>query len=190
MLGHYHGQVINYAEIGRSFGISDMSIRKYMDILAGTFMVRVLEPWYVNVGKRLIKRPKIYFRDSGIFHSMMFIENLHQLQAHNKLGASWEGFALESVCRKMERYNNPVYFWSTHRGAEVDLFWQCAGKNWACEFKYMDAPRLTRSMQFALNDLELENLWVIYPGKDQYVLSGKISVIPLAEVTEQTFNFS
>jgi predicted AAA+ superfamily ATPase len=182
MLCHYHGQVINYSEIGRSFGISDTTVKRYIDILESTFMVRVQPPWYVNLGKRLVKSPKIYIKDSGIFHSLMVIETMEQLEAHNKLGASWEGYALECVSRSIGKRDEEMYFWSTHSGAEVDLFWQEGGKNWGIEFKYADAPRLTKSMQSAMKDLELEHLWVVYPGKDCYQLSGNITVLPLVQI--------
>ncbi|MBN1561671.1 ATP-binding protein [candidate division KSB1 bacterium] len=179
MLSHYHGQIINYAELGRSFGISDMTIRKYIDILENTFMVRVLPPRYANLGKRLVKRPKIYIRDSGIFHRLQSIENEEQLLANPKLGASWEGFSLELACRHIQQNGHPVYFWATHTGAEVDLFWQQGGKNLAIEFKYMDAPRLTKSMQIALDDLELEHLWIVYPGPDEYPLHARVTALPV-----------
>jgi predicted AAA+ superfamily ATPase len=185
MLGHYHGQVVNFSEIGRAFGMSDNTIRKYLDILESTFMVRLLQPWHVNVGKRLVKRPKIYFRDSGLYHSLMTIQDRNQLLSHNKIGASWEGFALENVSRILQGHVNDLYFWSTHRGAEIDLFWQYGGKNWGIEFKYTDAPKLTKSMQIALEDLNLEYLWIIYPGHDSYFLSKKIMVCPLEEVTKK-----
>lgn len=188
MLSHYHTQILNYAEIGRSFGISDMSIRKYIDILEGTFMIRVLQPWYTNIKKRLVKRPKIYLRDSGIFHSLMSIETESQLLSHPKLGASWEGFALECVARVIEKDNHPVYFWRTHEGAEVDLFWQKAGKNWGVEFKFMDAPKRTKSMHIAVQDLELQHLWIIYPGSDKYALDDKTTVLPLNLVRDVAGN--
>ncbi len=182
MLCHYHGQTLNYAELSRSFGISDMTARKYLNILSGTFMVRVLQPWYANLGKRLVKRPKIYLRDSGLFHALMQIETLDQLSSHNKLGASWEGFALECVCRSLGKMNHLLYFWRTHAGAELDLFWQQGGQNWGVEFKYADAPRLTKSMASALNDLDLAYLWVIYPGKTTYRLAENITICPLRSI--------
>lgn len=181
MLSHYHGQIINYSELGRSFGIADVTVRKYIDILAGTFMVRVVQPWHVNVGKRLIKRPKIYIHDSGIFHSLMSIESEKQLLGHNKLGASWEGFALEQISRVIAKREEQLYFWGTHAGAEIDLFWQDKGKNWGIEFKYSDAPKITKSMQQAVSNLKLAHLWVIYPGKESYKLSNKIMVLPLKD---------
>jgi len=184
MLAHYHGQIINYAEIGRSFGISDMTVRKYIDILEGTFMVRTLQPWYVNTGKRLVKRPKIYLKDSGLFHALMSIHNRDQLYTHNKLGASWEGFALECLCKSIGKETQEFYFWATHAGAELDLFWQEGGKNWGVEFKYEDAPRLTKSMQIAVSDLDIEHVWVIYPGNKKYKLAENITVFPLKNVPD------
>ena len=184
MLSHYHGHILNYAELGRSFGVSDMTVRKYCDILEGTFMVRILQPWYVNVGKRLVKRPKLYLRDSGLFHALLSIETPEQLHASPRLGASWEGFALECVCRTLGKENGDLYFWNTHAGAELDLFWQARGQNWGVEFKYEDALRLTRSMKTAVEDLELERLWVVYPGKAAYALTEKIRVIPLADIPD------
>jgi len=188
MLSHYHGQILNYSELGRSFGISDMTVRKYCDILEGTFMVRILQPWSVNIGKRLVKRPKLYLRDSGLFHALLSIETPEQLHASPRLGASWEGFALDCVCRTLGKEDGDLYFWNTHAGAKLDLFWRARGQNWGVEFKYEDAPRLTRSIKTAVEDLELERLWVVYPGKAAYPLTEKIRVIPLADVRD-TWNY-
>jgi predicted AAA+ superfamily ATPase len=185
MLSHYHGQVVNYAEFARSFGVSDMTIRRYLDILAGTFMVRVLQPWHVNIGKRLVKSPKIYLRDSGIFHTLQSISSRDQLLSHNKLGASWEGFALECACQAIDKGDQERYYWRTHAGAEVDLFWQEQGRNWAIEFKFADAPRLTKSMQSAVKDLGLERLWVVYPGGEQYRMAENITALPLEILARQ-----
>jgi hypothetical protein len=182
MLSHYHGQILNYAELGRSFGVSDMTVRKYCDILEGTFMVRILQPWFVNIGKRLVKRPKLYMRDSGLFHALLSIETQQQLYASPRLGASWEGFALECVCRTLGKEDAELYFWNTHAGAELDLFWQAGGQNWGVEFKYEDAPRLTPSMRSVLEDLQLKRLWVVYPGKAAYRLTENVHVLPLADI--------
>ena len=185
MLSHYHGQILNYAELGRSFGVSDMTVRKYCDILEGTFMIRILQPWYANIGKRLVKRPKFYLRDSGIYHTLSSVETTKQLYAWPKLGASWEGFALECVCQTLGKQDSELYFWNTHAGAELDLFWQHKGKNWGVEFKYEDAPRLTRSMQIAVQDLKLSKLWVVYPGKKEYQLEKTISALPLEMIERE-----
>ncbi len=182
MLSHYHGQVLNYAELGRSFGVSDMTVRNYCDILEGTFMVRIVQPWYVNIGKRLVKRPKLYIRDSGLFHTLLSIERAEQLYTSPKLGASWEGFALDCVSRALGKEDRDLYFWHTHGGAELDLFWQWGGQSWGVEFKHEDAPRMTRSMQTSVKDLHLARLWIIYPGKSSYALAENIRVLPLSDV--------
>ncbi|MBN2201113.1 ATP-binding protein [bacterium] len=187
MLGHYHGGVVNLSDMGRSLGFSDHTIRHYIEILEGTFMIRMLQPWFVNMGKRLVKRPKIYFKDSGIFHSLMTIQNHEQLGTFPRLGASWEGFALESVCRMIEPDVSMVYFWGTHQNAEVDLFWRWGGKNWAMDFKYMDAPKITKSIRIALEDLNLAHLWIVYPGKERYLLNKKVTALPLEQIGTKEF---
>ena len=182
MVCHYHGQIVNYAELARAFGMSDMTVRRYLDILEGTFMVRLLQPWHANVGKRLVKRPKLYIRDTGLLHTLLAIRTQADLAAHNKLGASWEGFALEAAARAVGKRNEELAFWSTHSGAEVDLFWQEKGKNWAVEVKYADAPRLTPSMASAMADLELAHLWVVYPGDRRYALAPTVTALPISDV--------
>lgn len=181
MLCHYHGQLINYSEFSRSFGVSDMTIRKYLEILEGVFMIRLLQPWHTNLGKRLVKSPKLYIRDSGILHHLLSIDTERDLAAHNKLGASWEGFALETAIRILNKRNEELSFWRTHAGAEVDLLWQSHGKTRAVEVKYSSAPKLTKSMVSAANDLALEHLWIIYPGDKSYPLAKNISTLPLTE---------
>ncbi len=181
MLCHYHGQLINYSEFSRSFGVSDMTIRKYLDILEGVFMVRLLQPWHANLGKRLVKSPKLYIRDSGLLHHLLSIGSERDLATHNKLGASWEGFALETAIRILDKRNEELSFWRTHAGAEADLFWKSHGKNRAIEVKYSAAPKMTKSMASAVNDLELEHLWVLYPGDKAYPLAPHISALPLVE---------
>jgi len=184
MVSHYHGNIINFSEIGRSFGIADTTVRSYIDILVGTFMIRTLQPWHINIGKRLVKRPKLYFHDSGIFHSLLALETQEALYQHPKLGSSWEGFALDCVWRSIGKPDENAYFWATHSGAEVDLFWQHNGKHWACEFKFADAPTLTKSMFSALTTLDLEKLWVIYPGNTRYPIHKKVEVLPLKDIQE------
>ena len=182
MVSHYHGQLINFSEIGRSFGIADTTVRHYIDILSGTFMIKTLQPWHTNIGKRLVKRPKLYFCDSGIFHTLLAIDTKESLFGHPKLGASWEGFALDCVWRSVGKSDEHAWFWATHSGAEVDLVWQHNGKPWACEFKYADAPTLTKSMLSALKALNLTKLWVIYPGNARYQIHENIEVLPLKEI--------
>jgi len=180
MVAHYHGQVWNAAQFARSLSTSENTARRYLDILAGAYMIRILPPWFENIRKRQIKSPKIYIRDSGIFHSLLQLHTLEDLQGHPKLGASWEGFALEQVLTALE--TRDTYFWATHAGAELDLLVMVSGKRYGFEFKYADAPGRSRSMHAAIQDLRLEKLWVLYPGQQEYALDERISVIPLNAV--------
>jgi predicted AAA+ superfamily ATPase len=182
MLSHYHGQVLNFSELGRSFGINNKKVKHYLSVLESTFMIRMLLPWHANVGKRLVKRPKLYIRDSGIFHRLQSINELTDLSSHPKLGASWEGFALEELITHLGKRDNEVFFYAAHSGVELDLFWKDKGKNYGAEFKYLDAPKTTKSMHQAIADLNLDHLWVIYPGDKNYPLSDMISVLPLKEL--------
>ena len=180
MIAHYHGRVWNAAQFARSMGTSEITARRYLDILAGAYMVRVLPPWFENLRKRQVKAPKIYIRDSGIFHALLQLENLSDIQGHPMLGSSWESFALEHVVGAFN--NRDIYFWATHAGAELDLLVMSKGKRYGFEFKYADAPGTTRSMRTAINDLSLEYLWVVYPGKEEYALDETISVIPVSGI--------
>ncbi|MEL7119794.1 MAG: ATP-binding protein [Bacteroidota bacterium] len=182
MLSHYHGQTINYSELARSFGISSKTVKVYLSILEDTFMLRQLMPWHVNVGKRLVKSPKIYLRDSGIFHALQSIENHQTLRTHPKLGASWEGFALEEIVSLVGKRDSEVFFYGTHGGVELDLYWQEGKNKIGVEFKFMDAPRTTKSMHQAVSDLALSKLFVVYPGDRIYPLTEKIIVTPLKDI--------
>jgi len=181
MLSHYHGSIFNASELGRSLGIAHTTIRHYLDILSGVFMVRQLQPWLTNLKKRQIKAPKIYFRDTGILHTLLSIENLKDLKMNPKLGASWEGLAVEEIIRYHHAELGDCYFWGTHSGAEIDLLIKTKGHFIGFEFKYADAPKLTKSMQVALNDLGLKELCVIYPGDKEYLLTKNIKVIGLKQ---------
>ena len=182
MVSHYHGQVLNLSELGRSFGVSDHTVRRYLEILSGTFMIRLLPPWHASVGKRLVKAPKLYIRDSGLFHALHTIATPLQLESHPKLGASWEGFAMEQAIR-LTGVAHP-HFWRTHTGAELDLVWQAHGALWGMEFKYQDAPRMTRSIRAVMRDLPLRHLWIVYPGPERYQLDKAVSVLPVAEIPD------
>lgn len=182
MLAHYHGQTWNASELARSMGLSDKTVRFYLDILAGTFMVRQLQPWYENLSKRQVRAPKIYLRDSGILHGLLNIPDLHTLSGYPLVGASWEGFALEQVLRSI---NPPeAFFWATHNGTEIDLFFLFKGGRYGVEVKFNEAPKVTRSMRIAVKDLNLDRLWIIYPGQYAYRVDEKITVWPLSDVAD------
>jgi len=182
MLAHYHGQTWNASEISRSMGLSDKTVRSYLDILTGTFMVRQLQPWFENIGKRQVKSPKIYLRDSGILHCLLNLPDERSLFGHPRVGAFWEGFVVEQILQSL--VSTQAYFWATHSGAELDLFFVYRGKRYGFEIKFNEAPKMTKSMQVALSDLYLEHLWVVYPGNDTYPVDPKITVLPLSDLKE------
>ncbi len=186
MLAHYHGQVLNFSELARSFGVSDMTARKYVEILAETFMIRVLSPWHENLSKRQVKAPKLYFRDSGVLHALLGIEDRRALITHPKLGASWEGFALEQVLRMKGHRAEECYFWSTHNQSDLDLLVFEHGRRIGYEFKFRDVPRVTPSMRIVVDDLRLDHLFVVTPKAQPYPIAEKISARGLPDLVEES----
>jgi len=180
MLAHTHGQIWNAAQLAVSLGLSSMTVRRYLDILQGAFMIRVLQPWHENIKKRQVKSPKVFLQDSGLLHSLLEIRGQRALLGHPKLGASWEGFALDQIIRCLQ-IGTP-YFWATHAGAELDLLATVDGRRYGFECKYSDAPGATRSMHTAVAELQLEYLFVIYPGSKAYPLGEKVTVVPLSQI--------
>jgi len=179
MLAHYHAQLWNGSEIAASLGIAPNTSRGYLDALEQTCMIRRLLPWQANLGKRLVKSPKIYFRDSGLFHTLCGISSAADLLTNPKLGASWEGFALEEIIQAQQP--DQTWFYAVHSGSELDLLMEVGGQRIGVEFKRADAPPATRSMHVALADLSLHELWVVYPGTRAYELADRITVRPLTD---------
>ena len=180
MLAHYHAQTWNGAELARALAVSESTVRRYLDLLTGVFMLRQLPPWFENLGKRQVKAPKVFVRDSGLLHVLLGIQNRRGLELHPKVGASWEGFALEEAIKAHRP--DEAYYWATHQGAELDLLMFKRGRRIGVEFKRQDAPALTRSMQIARADLKLDRLLVVYPGQRGYKLADGVDVIPLADL--------
>jgi uncharacterized protein len=180
MTAHYHGQIWNGSELGRSLDVTPNTTRHYLDILQRTYVLRVLPPWFENLKKRQVKAPKVYVRDSGLLHYLLGIGSPAALRSHPRYGASWEGFALEQVLQLWGERD--AYFWSTQRGAELDLLLLRKGRRVGFEFKCTDAPTLTRSMHVALEDLQLEKLFLVYPGTERYPLLERVEVLPLADL--------
>jgi predicted AAA+ superfamily ATPase len=180
MIAHVHGQIWNGSEIGVSLGVAHTTARRYLDLLAGAYILRQLQPWYENAGKRLVKSPKIYFRDSGLLHQFLRLGSMRDLLAHPKLGFSWEGFALEQVLSRFGERDS--FFWATHAGAELDLLLLRRGKRWGFEFKFTESPEITKSMRIALHDLKLERLHIIYPGTRSARLDRKIELVSLKDL--------
>ncbi len=182
MLSHYNGQIFNASEIGRSLQTTDTTVMRYLDILSGAFVIRQLRPWFYNTNKRLIKRPKIYFRDSGLLHTLLTIRDFKDLESNPRMGASWEGFALEQAIKELSLKEEESYFWGVHTGAELDLVFKKRGKMFGIEVKFNEAPKLTQSMKSAAEELSLEHLYVIYPGKDDFKLDKKVTVLSIENI--------
>lgn len=177
MLAHYHGQIWNASEIARSLGEAHTTVKRHLDILTGAFVTRQLQPWFENVGKRQIRSPKIYIRDTGILHTLLGLRSFAALEGHPKLGASWEGFVLEQVILAAGERN--AYYWATQGGAELDLLVNLHGRRYGVEIKYSDAPNLTKSMTIAMGDLRLKRLYVVYPGNARYTLGKQVEALSL-----------
>lgn len=180
MVAHFHGGTWNAADFARSLGTSEPTARRYLDVLTGTFLVRQLAPWHENIGKRQVKAPKVYLRDSGVLHALLGLKTFRDVTRHSKLGASWEGFAIEQVLSVAGQAD--AYFWGTHAGAELDLLLLKRGRRWGFEMKCADAPQVTRSMRIAMADLCLDRLWVVHPGAKSYPLDHGIEALGIAEL--------
>ena len=180
MLAHYHGQTWNAAEPARVLGVSESTTRRHLDLLSDALMVRQLQPYYVNISKRQVKAPKVYVRDSGLLHALLGVGTRRDLELHPKVGASWEGYAVEEVLKALRP--DEAYYWATYQGAEVDLMLFKQGRRIGVECKRMDAPELTPSMRIALADLKLDELLVAYPGDRSYRLGPKVKVVSLSRL--------
>jgi hypothetical protein len=184
MLAHYHGQTWNAAEFSRSFGVSDMTVRRYLDLLAATFVVKQLAPWFENVGKRQVKSPKVYLTDTGLLHTLLGIRDTRELERHPKVGASWESFAIQAVVDRLGARPEECFFWATHAGAELDLLVVRGSSRLGFEIKRSVAPQMTRSMHVALGDLGLARLDVIHAGERTFPLAKRVRAVALARVRQ------
>jgi len=177
MVAHYHGQIWNGAELARALAVNEPTVRRYLDLMSDVFMVRQLQPWHENLGKRQVKSPKVYVRDSGLLHALLGISRQRDLEGHPKVGASWEGYAVEEVIKAFRP--DETYYWATYSGAEMDLLLFKGGRRIGVECKRVDAPTLTPSIKIALADLKLDHVHVVYPGEKQYPLADKVDAMPL-----------
>ncbi|MEQ1699074.1 MAG: ATP-binding protein [Ilumatobacteraceae bacterium] len=187
MLAHYHGQTWNGAELARSMGVSQPTIRRYLDTLTDALMVRQLSPWYANVGKRVVRSPKVFLRDSGVLHSLLGITSTNGLLDHPKSGASWEGLVVEQVAMTLP--STPLHFWGTQSGAEIDLYFTIDGRGYGVEIKRSMTPSVTPSIRHAIADLDLQHVAIIYPGDERYPLADKVEVLPLAALADPGFTW-
>jgi len=186
MLAHSHGQILNAAKLADSMGVSAHTIRKYIDLLEQTFVVRTLQPWSGNTKKRLIKSPKVYIRDSGLLHALLDIESMEQLFAHPVYGASFEGFVIENLLTQLPRWQ--ASFYRTSSGAEVDLVLEKAGRTVAIEIKASTSPKLGKGNWSALDTLQANQCYVVAPVNSAYPLNEKVMVMPLDSMLEMQGN--
>lgn len=182
MLSHYHAQVWNASRIAAALGLSDKTVRSYLDLLTETYMLRQLQPWHENLSKRQVKSPKVYFRDTGLLHSLLELPDFHAIIGHPQVGASWEGFALEQILRIIRPAQ--AYFWATYSGAELDLFFIANGVRYGVECKFAEAPQPTKSMIVAIESLRLDKLLIVYPGERLWPVSEQITVCPIQKVRD------
>ena len=185
MLAHHHGQVLNLSMLSRALGVSDTSVRAYVDSLAGTFVVNVLQPWHENVGKRQVKRPKVYISDTGILHALLGLETPEEIEGHPILGMSWEWFAHRQVVAALGARPEQCFFWATHAGAELDLLVVRGGRRLGFEFKRTDSPQRTRSMHAARTTLGLDSLNVVHAGEHSFPLGDGIQATSISRVFEE-----
>ncbi|MCK6528433.1 ATP-binding protein [Myxococcota bacterium] len=184
MLAHYHAQIWNGAELARAFSVSESTVRNYLDVLVGTLMVRRLSPWHANMGKREVRSPKVYLADTGLLHRLLAVFDREDLLSHPKVGASWEGFALDQVVARLGAEHEECFFWAVHTGAELDLLVVRGGLRLGFEFKRTSAPHLTPSMRSALTVLGLERLDVVHAGPDTFPLAPKVRAVAMARLLQ------
>jgi predicted AAA+ superfamily ATPase len=185
MLAHVHGELLNWSELGRSMGVSDVTVRRYTDLLEGALVVRQLKPWHENISKRQVRSPKLYFRDSGLLHVQLGLATVAELERHPRVGASWEGFILEQIRVVLALEPDESFFWRTEHGAELDLLVMRRGRRWGFEVKRTSAPQVTPSMRSALEDLRLDRLWVVHAGANTFRLGPRIRAVAAADLLDQ-----
>lgn len=184
MLAHYHAQIWNASEFARSFGVTDKTVRHYLDLLASAFVVQVLPPWHANLGKRQVKSPKVYIRDTGLLHALLDIRDRRGLERHPKVGASWEAFALRQITQRLGALPQECYFWSVHSGAEIDLLWIRGRRRWGFEFKRTSSPALSRSLMSAVDQLKLQRAFVVHAGDATFPLHKQITALAIARMLD------
>ena len=184
MLAHYHAQTWNGEELARAFGVSNHTVRNYLEVLKATFMVRVLQPWFANTAKRQVKSPKVYIRDSGILHQLLGIESRTNLEQHPKIGASWEGFIIENLINHLQLDERECFFWAAHTGSEIDLIVRRDNELKGFEVKRTVAPSVTRSMRTCYQELELSGMDVIHAGESTFPLQDGIRAVAASRLLQ------
>lgn len=183
MLAHLHGQLFNASAVANSLGVSAPTVSRWLDHLAGALLVRVLEPYHANLGKRLVKSPKVYVRDSGLLHTLLGIASVHDLQGHPIAGASWEGFVVDQICAQLPE-GASVAFYRTAAGAELDVVVERGNKKVGFEIKFSAVPKVTKGFWQSLSDLNLERAYVLAPVEQGWPLAANAEVLPVAQLPQ------
>jgi predicted AAA+ superfamily ATPase len=188
VVAHYHGHTWSGAQAARVLGVSESTARRYLDLLTDALVVRQLPPYFANLKKRQVRSPKVYIRDTGLLHELLGLHSHKALLLHPKVGASWEGFAIDQVLRSEP--HDEAFFWATHQGAEMDLVLRRGDRLLGVECKRADVPRRTRSAAMAMSDLGLDRVAIIYPGSKRYPVSEGVEAVPLATLSTPRAVFS
>lgn len=184
MIAHFHGSVLNRAELARSIDSSERTVGRYLDVICSTLLARLLKPWQANTGKRQLKSPKVYLRDSGVLHSLLAIDSRQDLLGHPKLGGSFEGFAIGEVVRRLGAEPEECFFWALHSGLELDLLIVRGSRRLGFEIKFSDRPKMTRSMHAAREALELDEIVLVHPGERSFPLTEGFRALALRRIDE------
>jgi predicted AAA+ superfamily ATPase len=182
MLAHVHGQIWNGSRLASAFGVAHTTVRRWLDLLSATFVVRLLPPWHQNLAKRQVKSPRVYVADSGLVHALHDIADMDALEAHPIVGTTWESLGIDTVVRRLGARRDQCYFWATHQGAELDLLVVAGRRRLGFEFKRTSAPTVTPSMRIALADLRLERIDVIHAGTLEFEMADRIRGVPMSKV--------
>jgi uncharacterized protein len=180
LMANHHGQAMNASALARDISVDFKTVQRYLDVLEGAYMLRTLPPFHTNVAKRVRKTPKLYFRDTGILHALLGLENTEQVQTSGRMGFSWEGFCLEQLIREVGLDGEDCFHYSVQGGAELDMVTSLGGSVFGFEFKRGDVPTITRSMRDAAEDLQAKRVFVIYPGPDTFTLDPAERFIAVA----------
>jgi len=184
LLANYHGQTWNRNQVASNLGISSKTVERYMDVFLGSYLIRELRPFIGNIGKRIRKTPRYYFRDSGLLHCLLRTADPAALRANPQFGASWEGFGIEQAIRQLRCAEEDCFFWRSHAGAEIDLIVQSQAGLLGIEFKAASIPKLSKGAFIAMNDLKLDQLFVVYPGDKKFEIADKVTALPIKNLDQ------
>lgn len=184
MLTHWHAQRWNAAEFARAFGVSESTVRRWLEALEGLFAIRLLRPWAASIAKRQVKAPKVFIRDCGLLHALLGTGSLDDLRAHPQVGASFEGFAIEQIIHATGARMSECFHWATYQGAKIDLMIVRGKRRIGFEVKCTEAPMVTESMRIARKQLKLDRVYIVNQGEDRFELRPGIESLPISRLAD------